>query len=124
MLLSFVKRRQGAYREPESIVQNINEEMIDLEGLPNKRPHNGVHSGAHGGWVGAVHGDRPCERVVLGDVDELDGVASARSVGSVRASCLVAEIKSASASRRDMQSNAPKGVPIISLLELHLLFQW
>ena len=65
---------ERALGEPEPVVEDVEQGVVHSERLLDERPDGAVHPGVHCGRVRPVHNLRVGERIVLRDVDELDGV--------------------------------------------------
>ena len=105
---------EEALPEPESLREGFHEHEVDLGGVLDERSNRSCHARVHGGRVGAVNGLRERKRVILRDVDELDGISRAGLVRRVGTRCFVSarlELASTSAATCHGEWTYPKDMP-------------
>lgn len=88
-LLAQMLLGERTFGEPELVVEDVEQGVVDSERFLDERPDGAVHAHIHRRWVRAVYDLWVGEGVVLRDVDELDGVEVAVFIGGVRAGSLV-----------------------------------
>lgn len=69
-----VQTLECAFRQTQSIIEDLEDRVVDLEGLADERGYGRRHCCGGWSWVRSVDDVREGEGIVLGDVDELDGV--------------------------------------------------
>jgi hypothetical protein len=90
-LVSRVKAGERALREPQLVVEDVHHRAVDLDRLFHEGLDRRIHARVHRPGVGAVHGRRVAQDVVLGDIDEFYEVEQSCLVNGIRTCGLVAE---------------------------------